>query len=91
MCLTSAIYDYGRQNPPWQNPDPRLTQPPPILPDHEAADAIKRFLKMLDAAKDYDDATGQPDCETADKASFIKEVLDRLTSIEDRLSHIESA
>ena len=92
MCMTSMVYDYGRQNPPWQNPDPGFTNPNhyrnPLqdLNDFEAREAIKRFLKLLDAAKEYDEATKQRDCEDADKAKFMTEVLDRLAAIEKRLS-----
>lgn len=92
MCSTSAIYDYGRQNPPWNNPDYGLTAPNRLgglqLPDPEAAEAIKRFLKLLDAAKHYDEATGQPNCEDPQKSKFMNEVLERLSAIEKRLESV---
>lgn len=92
MCATSVVYDYGRQNPPWQNPAPMPGVGSPQqylwntpLPDTEAREAIKKFLKLIDNAKEYDEATKQRDCEAPAKASFMKEVLDRLDAIEKRL------
>ena len=95
MCVSSMIYDYGRQNPPWQNPAPwpnsfPVTVPSP-LPDREAADAIKKFLKLLEDAKEYDRATKQPDCEDPEKSKFMIEVLDRLAAIEKRLDSLQPA
>ena len=86
MCTTSTIYDYGRTNPPWLAPNyPNAVPYVPTLPDLDAHDAIKRFLKLLDAAKNYDEATGQKDCETPEKASFMAEILARLAAIEKKL------
>lgn len=83
MCAVSMVYDYGRTNPPWQNP---LGPSPMPLPDTQVEDAIKRYLKLIEDAKEYDRATKQPDCEDPEKAKFMKEVLDRLDAIEKRLA-----
>lgn len=99
MCATSAILDYGYRNPPWYdhwqplpapiNPFPLPQQPQPIiLPDLEAREAIKKFLEMLEAAKAFDKATKQPECEDPKKAEFEKKVLDRLDAIEKRLAAV---
>lgn len=97
MCTASMVYDYGRQSPPWQtNPIPmpglsmqqQFISPTP-LPDTEARDAIKQFIKLLDNAKEYDRATKQPDCEDPAKAEFMKQILDRLDAIERRLGSVK--
>lgn len=86
MCSTSAIMDYGSSSPDFQR---HLQQPfnPFHAPktDNEAVDAIKRFIKLVDAARDFDRAAGEPDCEDPKKFEFMQQVLDRLTAIEKRL------
>lgn len=96
MCTVSMIYDYGRANPPWQQQQLPAWQPVPgslgypnQLPDTEAREAIKKFLELVEKAKEYDAKTNQPDCEDPSKADFMKEVLSRLGAIEKRLSQIE--
>jgi hypothetical protein len=90
MCTTSMIYDHGYQHKPWDAPAPAPYWNQQPFPDREAAEAIKRFLKLLDAAKEYDKATGQPDCEDPKKAAFMTEVLDRLAAIEKRLAQADT-
>lgn len=92
MCSVSAVLDYGISNPPWQyapKPFTGIPQPSvPPMPDQEAAEAIKRFMKLVDAAKDFDVASKQPNCEDDNKARFMDEVLARLDAIEKRLQSL---
>ncbi len=83
MCAVSATGDYWRQNdwPKWEpyqplNPTPGYWPPPEVT--KADLDALKREMeelkKLLVAAKKYDEATGQPDCEMEDKVALIKKV-----------------
>lgn len=60
MCTFSAISDYGR------NMDPHRW-------DKEMLDEYK---KLLEAAKRFDEKTGQPDCEDPNKLGWI-EIVER--------------
>jgi hypothetical protein len=40
---------------------------------------------MIEAAKEADKKTNQPDCEMDDKVDWLKKIEDRLTKIEERL------
>ena len=61
---------------PWINPQPNT--PPPSIDSVSRAefDALRREMeelrKLLVAAKEYDKATGQPDCEIEDKVALLK-------------------
>ena len=97
MCSVSAVLDYGIQNPPWKytfiptTPYPTIPDAVPVqMPDREAAEAIKKFIKMVEAAKEFDVVSRQPDCEDPIKAKFMTEVLDRLAAIEKRLQSLPS-
>lgn len=90
MCSVSAVLDYGISNPPWQYQTvPAMREVSLPLPDREAAEAIKRFMKLVDAAKEFDVATKQPDCEDPEKVKFMTKVLDRLAAIERRLDSLQ--
>ena len=56
MCTVSAIYDYGR------NMDPNRWD----------KELYEEFKKLLEAAKQFDEKTGQPDCEDPEKAKWIQ-------------------
>lgn len=92
MCATSAILDYGMHHKPWENfpvypyPFPAPIPPLQLLPDLEACEAIKKFMDLLEAAKNFDRATKQADCEDPQKAAFEDEMRNRLSEIEKRLS-----
>lgn len=87
MCVMSAIGDY------WQHELPQKTYWPsvsnPEIPISRAEfDALKRDVeelkKLLLAAKKYDEATGQPDCETDAKVALIRKVAELVgVSMED--------
>lgn len=43
------------------------------------------YQDFLKKAKEYDDKTGQKDCEEAEKQDFHKKILERLDAIEKKL------
>lgn len=66
---------------PVPTPYPISTQPQPFLvlnPTRQEFDALKAELealkKLLKAAKEFDEKTGQKDCEMDEKVEFIKQV-----------------
>jgi hypothetical protein len=82
MCVVSMVSQHYTDK--WQDtlyPDhpwwivPTVTQPE-ISKDE--FDALKRDVEELKAllkrAKKYDEDTGQPDCETADKVALLRKV-----------------
>ena len=83
MCVVSMIGDdWARRTPPqypWAAPNYFPTQCP-AGPTRVEFDALKREVEalreLLRAAKIYDEATGQPDCETDDKVALIKRLAD---------------
>lgn len=77
MCLVSAVGDNFKEQlpksyPDWQN----------LLgsPNRSEFDALKREVqelkKVLEAAKKFDEVTGQKDCEMDDKVALIKKVAE---------------
>jgi hypothetical protein len=84
MCMVSNIGDiYGKKYPqaPWYPSIP--DNPVPITytaigVSKEEFDALKKEVKelkkLLLAAKKFDEATGQPDCEMEDKVAVLKKV-----------------
>lgn len=71
MCVVSMIGDN------WKGGFPNMYPTFPIVTRDEF-DALKREMeelkKLIKAAREFDEATGQKDCENADKVAFIKEV-----------------
>jgi hypothetical protein len=94
MCMMSAVFDQWRpafppvQQPiyPW-NPAPQVPNPPKQYTTDDLRKLVEAFQKALDAAKAYDDITGQPDCEDPDKAKLLA----RITQLEQRLALLEAA
>ena len=90
MCIVSMIGDdWGRRVPeryPWVLPRDVQIIPswPSELPNikpavsREEFDALKKDVaalrELLLAAKKYDEATGQPDCEVDDKVTLIRQL-----------------
>lgn len=75
MCAVSNIGDS------WQNVFPeRYPWYPYTSPTREEFDILKaevwEFKRLLLAAKRFDDATGQKDCEMENKIAFMKSVAD---------------
>ena len=63
---------------------PAAPEPPALDADSDLiglqVKAVREWLKKIDkiliAARDFDEATGQPDCETAEKMSKLKELAE---------------
>ena len=95
-------YPYPQPRAPWEQPlvpapwkeiTPSdwdwLPKIPPLgreKYDEEIRDALKKYLELVDKAKQYDEVAGEPDCEDPKKAEFLTEVNDRLAEIEKRLA-----
>ena len=88
MCAVSAVLDHFHTNwPPadWPrlaaNPFPTVTRA-----EHEALKAqvaamraeLEALKDLVKAAKRYDEATGQNDCEHADKVALIRQLAEAL-------------
>lgn len=76
MCVVSVVMD------DWINRHPPVTftYTPSYGPTREEFEALKTELeslkKLLTAAKQYDEETGQPNCEDAKKVALIKQLAD---------------
>lgn len=93
MCMVSNIGDQwgDKWKPPFQ-PPPNPYQPPFTITVTEVTrlefDALKREVlalkELLIAAKKFDQATGQPDCEMGDKIAIIRKVAEAVgVNLED--------
>lgn len=75
MCTVSHIGDQWVDTAPKRYPDTFITYPPVEVSKGEF-DALKADVEelklLLKAAKRYDEATGQPDCETEDKVGLLR-------------------
>lgn len=85
MCVVSMVSDWGRTQPwapdpikPWKPTEwlPGIPQQPQV--SEEDLKKIKEFLKLLEEAKKFDEATKQPDCIDDRKDKFEKELIDLL-------------
>lgn len=76
MCAMSMVFDYGRNNPPWQS-----IPTTPFPSDNSIEEALKKYLKLVEAAREYDEAAKQKDCVDPKKEEFMEEVLKRLAAI----------
>jgi hypothetical protein len=81
MCMVSNIGDvYGKK---W-TPLPEIIQQPVFYPVSEVSraefDALRKEVvelkKLLEAAKRFDEATGQPDCEMGEKIAILRKVAE---------------
>ena len=85
MCMVSVVGEYfGQQlltKEYWSHINPNVLQqfPQPQITRAEF-DALKQDIeelkKMLVAAKSYDEATNQPDCEMESKVALIKKLAE---------------
>lgn len=96
MCMVSAIMDHGRHEF-WPYPEPLMPKPwfeafpgiplkplPGLLPPIDpkvSEDSLKEFMRLFEAAKKYDDKTGQPNCEDPEKIKVLEAVKARLDQI----------
>ena len=83
MCVVSMITDDWSRKTDWQH---QLLGPVYIQPDNAALQRDIESLKaeiealkdLLKAAKEFDFATGQPDCEKEEKTALLKDVAKHL-------------
>ncbi len=99
MCVVSNIMDQYRPYIPQQpwvptspgigtNPPPQINiQQQPIVDPKELRELIDSFHKALEAAREFDRLTGQPDCEDEEKIKLV----DRVTDLERRLDALAEA
>ncbi|TFG95718.1 hypothetical protein E4H12_12680 [Candidatus Thorarchaeota archaeon] len=66
MCTISVIYDYGQQLPQ----------------TFWTEESFEHYHQLLEAAKLFDQQSGQPDCEDPSKALWIETIKSRLLSKE---------
>ncbi len=83
MCVVSNIGDTYRDMFPkqWPNVPANPVYPIPEISRHEFEALRKEVLELkelLKAAKKFDDATGQPDCEMDHKVKFLKQIAEAL-------------
>jgi phytoene/squalene synthetase len=86
MCVVSALGDeWGKGFPDrWPNvpstSNPNVTYTFPTAISREEFDALKaeveHLKELLKAAKIFDEATGQPDCEMDEKIELIRRVAE---------------
>jgi hypothetical protein len=86
MCVVSAVGDNWRdrlpETYPWINPNPQpgqtiILSPPISRQEFDKLKAeVEELKKLLKAAKEFDEKTGQPDCEMDDKVNLIKRVAE---------------
>jgi len=95
MCVVSNVFDYGRSTIPDRNPwivpyvQPNTQTFIITQPTREEFDKLKREVdelkKLVEAAREYDAATGQPDCEDPAKAEFMRRLEDLIDEFHDVL------
>jgi len=82
MCVVSNIGNGFKQDWPtqWPHVDPLKPIEPQV--SREEFNQLKRQMEelkeLLKAAKKYDEATGQPDCEQGDKVELILKLAEQL-------------
>lgn len=89
MCVVSYVGDYWRDTFPQRHPTiapmwigGTTNIPVTIGPNvtREEFEALRRDVlelkELLKAAKKFDEATGQPDCETDSKVALIKKLAE---------------
>lgn len=79
MCVVSMISDgyLGNTFPQW----PKMTVYPSQITEYvskrdfdKLQAEVQELKKLLLAAKEYDEKTGQPDCEQEEKVDLIKKI-----------------
>ena len=82
------VMDFTRKFPEWAA-IPQFPIYSPGAPMDTAILDLKRRIKALEtllaAAKQYDKDTGQPDCESAEKEQWFKDLKSQLNRIEKQL------
>ena len=96
MCVYSAISDWGRDRwgdhtgfiprDPGPNQAPVYPTTVPSVPTVTITQSDwDAFKCLLDAAKKFDDVTGQPDCESAEKTAWMKEIEEKLAKLTEKV------
>lgn len=62
MCVVSVVFDYGQQLPQ----------------QYWSQESFDQYLALLKVAKQFDDVSGQPECEDPSKAQWIEAIKTRL-------------
>lgn len=91
MCVVSMVIDQFendfRKHPwyePWKgpqiNPTPAQLQLPLVTKQelNELRKEVQELKELIKAAKKYDEATNQRDCESADKVAFLVKLAEFL-------------
>ena len=85
MCVVSMVMDDWMHRHPAFPQQPSITWPTTVMPAEvtkeefeELKAEMESLKKLLHAAKIYDEETGQPDCEIAEKMTMIKEYAESL-------------
>lgn len=90
MCIVSMMGDQYQKTFPYEVPTPfpnPKTYPvdwneilgyPSKKDFDDLKEEVQELRKLLKAAKEYDAATGQPDCEMDEKVGFIKSLAEFL-------------
>lgn len=81
MCSLSVVMDYGIQQWPKYTamPEPMIFGPiPKSEPPGPTKEQFEEFLKLMRAAKRFDEATGQPNCELESKKQIIRDMAKQL-------------
>jgi len=85
MCVVSNIGDFwGKTAPerypsiPWTDPTPTVTVTSGVSQYEfdKLKKEVEELRKLLLAAKEYDEATGQPDCEVDEKVALIRRIAE---------------
>lgn len=85
MCTFSYVADYANTNLPNRHPwlvsgglPDQYVYVPPISPTQQQFDDLKKEVeelkKLLLAAKEFDDKTGQHECEQEEKIKFLRQL-----------------
>lgn len=79
MCVSSFIYDHFHEkwsNPPYSIPSqpyyPNTWPNAPVIPTPLTPDEVEDVRKLLEKAKQYDEETGQKDCELEEKKQRLR-------------------
>lgn len=91
MCVVSAVMQYGndeyrrrldelqKQWPSWTPSQPLTSIPRKLEQDlAQLRKDFEEFKKLILSAKEYDEKTGQPDCELESKKDSIRKIAEQL-------------
>jgi hypothetical protein len=84
MCVYSVVADDWSRRIPYQFPwVPAVPTPntTPIFPPtrkefEQLREEVRALRPLLEAAKEYDERTGQPDCEMEEKIALIRRLAE---------------